>query len=137
MFINFPLINSEKKARKRVGRGIGSTFGKTCGRGMKGQKARTGYSRKLHFEGGQTPLFRTIPKSGFTSRGHLMAELKTTDLRLPENSILTLQLLKDKKLIPQHSKKVKILYSGSLPTILKIVDSEKNIFFTKQASTLF
>lgn len=56
-----------KKASKRVGRGIGSGTGKTCGRGMNGQKSRSGYSQKRGFEGGQMPLIRRIPKRGFTN----------------------------------------------------------------------
>ena len=57
-----------KKVRKRVGRGIGSTLGKTCGRGHKGQKSRSGGFHKVGFEGGQMPLQRRLPKVGFTAR---------------------------------------------------------------------
>lgn len=56
-----------KKDRKRVGRGPGSGLGKTAGRGEKGQKSRSGYSRRLGFEGGQMPLIRRVPKRGFTN----------------------------------------------------------------------
>ena len=55
------------KARKRVGRGIGSGSGKTCGRGHKGQGSRSGYSRSPGFEGGQMPIYRRMPKRGFTN----------------------------------------------------------------------
>ncbi|MCK5222294.1 MAG: 50S ribosomal protein L15, partial [Candidatus Aminicenantes bacterium] len=61
-----PAKGSVKK-RKRIGRGPGSGFGKTAGRGMNGQKSRSGYSRKRGFEGGQMPLIRRIPKRGFTN----------------------------------------------------------------------
>ena len=57
-----------KKDRKRVGRGIGSTLGKTCGRGHKGQKSRSGGFHKVGFEGGQMPLQKRLPKVGFSSR---------------------------------------------------------------------
>jgi large subunit ribosomal protein L15 len=58
----------ERQAKKRVGRGIGSGLGKTCGRGHKGQHSRTGGYHKVGFEGGQMPLQRRVPKFGFTSR---------------------------------------------------------------------
>lgn len=67
-----------KKHSRRVGRGIGSGFGKTCGRGHKGQKARSGGYHKVGFEGGQMPLQRCLPKFGFTSR----KKRYTAELRL-------------------------------------------------------
>lgn len=60
--------HGEKKAKKRVGRGESSGMGKTCGRGNKGQKARTGGKVRIGFEGGQMPLYRRVPKFGFISR---------------------------------------------------------------------
>jgi large subunit ribosomal protein L15 len=69
-----------KKDSKRVGRGIGSGLGKTCGRGHKGQKSRSGGFRKVGFEGGQMPLQRRLPKVGFVSR----KSLTTAELRLHE-----------------------------------------------------
>ena len=64
---NLKPAKGAKKNRKRVGRGPGSNYGKTAGRGMNGQKSRSGYSRKRGFEGGQMPLVRRIPKRGFTN----------------------------------------------------------------------
>src|SRR5579862_8993532 len=75
-----PAAGSKKKA-KRVGRGIGSGKGKTCGKGHKGQKARAGGFHKLGFEGGQMPLQRRIPKSGFRSQKALLREeIRVSDL---------------------------------------------------------
>lgn len=69
MFLNsIHVSEGTKKAPKRVGRGIGSTDGKTCGRGHKGQKARSGGFHKVGFEGGQMPLQRRLPKVGFASK---------------------------------------------------------------------
>jgi large subunit ribosomal protein L15 len=69
MFLNtIHASEGSRKKSKRVGRGIGSTLGKTCGRGHKGQKARSGGFHKVGFEGGQMPLQRRLPKVGFTSR---------------------------------------------------------------------
>ena len=66
-----------KKSRKRVGRGIGSGLGKTAGRGHKGQKSRSGGYHKVGFEGGQMPLYRRVPKVGFSSRvGHVTDEIR-------------------------------------------------------------
>jgi large subunit ribosomal protein L15 len=62
--------NVPRQNRKRVGRGHGNNWGRCCGRGDKGQKSRSGYSRKPYFEGGQIPLFRRLPKRGFTNPNH-------------------------------------------------------------------
>ena len=112
---------SRKKA-KRVGRGIGSTDGKTCGRGHKGQKARAGGYHKVGFEGGQMPLQRRLPKVGFTSR----TKKFTAVVRLDEiNSLLAetidLKILIDANLVPIFAKKVKVILSGELkrPVVIK------------------
>jgi large subunit ribosomal protein L15 len=75
--LNFSFLNSRKKCKKRVGRGPGSGIGKTCGRGHKGQKSRSGYSRKRFFEGGQTPLYRRLPKFGFFSQKSSLLKIIT------------------------------------------------------------
>lgn len=112
---------SRKKA-KRVGRGIGSTDGKTCGRGHKGQKARAGGYHKVGFEGGQMPLQRRLPKVGFTSR----TKKFTAVVRLDEiNSLLAetidLKILIDANIVPIFAKKVKVILSGELkrPVVIK------------------
>ena len=79
---NLRPAEGSKKKSKRVGRGIGSTLGKTCGRGHKGQKSRSGGFHKIGFEGGQMPLQRRLPKVGFTSRkNHLIMDSCPTSLR--------------------------------------------------------
>lgn len=104
-----------KHARRRVGRGIGSGLGKTAGRGHKGQKSRAGGFHKVGFEGGQMPLYRRLPKRGFTSRDqHLYAQIRLSDLqKLPVEEI-DVQALKQAGVIAQAVKFVKVFKSGEL-----------------------
>lgn len=104
-----------KHAKRRVGRGIGSGLGKTAGRGHKGQKSRSGGFHKVGFEGGQMPLYRRLPKRGFTSRGqHLHAQVRLSDLQgLPVDEI-DVQALKQAGVIGQAVKFVKVFKSGEL-----------------------
>jgi large subunit ribosomal protein L15 len=104
-----------KHARRRVGRGIGSGLGKTAGRGHKGQKSRAGGFHKVGFEGGQMPLYRRLPKRGFTSRDqHLYAQIRLSDLqKLPVDEI-DVQALKQAGVIGQAVKFVKVFKSGEL-----------------------
>jgi large subunit ribosomal protein L15 len=101
--------------RRRVGRGIGSGFGKTGGRGHKGQKSRTGGFHKVGFEGGQMPLQRRLPKRGFTSMTrHLTVEVRLSDLeRLPVDEI-DLQALKQAGIVGQSARHAKVIKSGDL-----------------------
>ena len=93
--------------RKRVGRGIGSGTGKTAGRGHKGQKSRSGGNVRLGFEGGQMPLQMRLPKFGFTSR--VNNSFKEVNVKNLEGmKVVSLQTLKDNKLIAKSVKKVKI-----------------------------
>ena len=109
------------KAAKRVGRGIGCGFGKTCGRGHKGQKARSGGRVRPGFEGGQMPMQRRLPKRGFKS--HLLkfnAEVTLTALEqlgLAEVDLLT---LKQSGLVGQIAKNVKVINTGSLSLAVKL-----------------
>jgi len=104
-----------RKKIKRVGRGIGSTDGKTCGRGHKGQKARSGGFHKVGFEGGQMPLQRRLPKVGFTSRvKKFTAQVNLDELDKLVNSVIDIQLLIDENIIPQFSKKAKLFQSGKI-----------------------
>ncbi|WNB75235.1 50S ribosomal protein L15 [Methylomonas koyamae] len=112
---------SRKKA-KRVGRGIGSTDGKTCGRGHKGQKARAGGFHKVGFEGGQMPLQRRLPKVGFTSRTKkYSAEVRLSEINLLNVDLVDIQVLVDNNLVPVFAKKVKVVNTGviSRPLTLK------------------
>ena len=104
-----------RPARRRVGRGIGFGFGKTAGRGHKGQKSRTGGFHKVGFEGGQMPLQRRLPKRGFTAMNqHLSAEVRLSDLeRLPVEEV-DVQVLKQAGVIGQAVRYVKVIKSGEL-----------------------
>ena len=102
-----------KKNSKRVGRGIGSGLGKTCGRGHKGQKSRSGGFHKIGFEGGQMPLQRRLPKVGFTSRKSRFAdELRLNELALVDGDVVDLDALKSANLISREVKTVKVFASG-------------------------
>jgi len=103
------------KARRRVGRGIGSGLGKTAGRGHKGQKSRAGGYHKVGFEGGQMPLQRRLPKRGFKSALlKLNAEVTLGQLQLLEVAEVDLLTLKQAGLVPQRVKNVKVIKSGEL-----------------------
>ena len=102
-----------RKNSKRVGRGIGSGFGKTCGRGHKGQKARAGGSVRPGFEGGQMPLYRRLPKFGFTSRAADSLTLKLGSLSKLTEEVINLNLLLEKRIArAKHGGKVKIVLGG-------------------------
>ena len=106
----------KKKNSKRVGRGIGSGTGKTAGRGHKGQKARAGGYHKVGFEGGQMPLQRRLPKVGFSSRKNDTARLRLGELEFKGNKNITIELLKEKKIISHRAKDVKVFLSGEIKT---------------------
>jgi len=110
------------KPRRRVGRGIGSGLGKTCGSGHKGQKARSGGSVRPGFEGGQMPLQRRLPKFGFSSRvGRITAEVRTSELANLTAEIIDIAALREANLITSVIRRVKIMLSGdvSKPLTLK------------------
>ena len=109
-----PAPGSKKKC-KRVGRGIGSGFGKTCGRGHKGQNARTGGGVKPGFEGGQQPLQRRLPKFGFSSRkARITAEVRLDALAKVDAQVIDLAALKAADLINGNIQRAKIILSGKL-----------------------
>jgi large subunit ribosomal protein L15 len=104
-----------KKARRRVGRGIGSGLGKTSGRGHKGQKSRAGGYHKVGFEGGQMPLQRRLPKRGFKSTtAKYNAEVTLAALQRLGAAEVDMLTLKQAKLIGEMTKNVKIIKSGEL-----------------------
>jgi large subunit ribosomal protein L15 len=109
------------KAKRRVGRGIGSGLGKTAGRGHKGQKARSGGFHKVGFEGGQMPLQRRLPKRGFVSRSRNdVAEVRLSDLaRLPVADI-DLLALKAAGVVPSIAKSAKVIKTGKLDKAVKL-----------------
>jgi large subunit ribosomal protein L15 len=104
-----------KKARRRVGRGIGSGLGKTAGRGHKGQKSRSGGFHKVGFEGGQMPLHRRLPKRGFTMiDDHLHAEVRLSDLQALPVDEIDVQVLKAAGVVGQMVRHVKVIKSGDI-----------------------
>lgn len=110
-----------RPSAKRVGRGIGSGLGKTCGRGHKGQKARAGGFHKVGFEGGQMPLQRRLPKVGFRSRKSLEKdEIRLTELNLVEGDVVDLEALRAAGLLNRVVKSVKIIASGEVTRALTI-----------------
>ena len=115
-----PAVGSKKDAR-RVGRGIGSGFGKTAGRGHKGQKSRTGGFHKVGFEGGQMPLQRRLPKRGFKSLTKKdTAHVRTSELNdLPVDTI-DLLVLKQANVISGNALAAKIFFSGEITKKLNL-----------------
>ena len=123
-----------KRTHLRVGRGASAGQGKTCGRGVKGQRARKGGYHKTGFEGGQMPLQRRLPKIGFKSAMKASrAELTLTDLMRVEGGEVTLQGLIDANLVPEYTKLVKIIVSGKLDKAFTIKD--KAVTATKGAKS--
>jgi large subunit ribosomal protein L15 len=104
-----------KQDAKRVGRGMGSGVGKTCGRGHKGQKSRTGGFTKIGFEGGQMPLQRRLPKIGFRSRkAKRTDEIRLSELHLVEGDVVDMLSLQKSGLITDRIQRAKIIASGKL-----------------------
>ena len=109
-----PAPGSKPRA-KRAGRGIGSGLGKTCARGHKGQKARSGGSVKPGFEGGQMPLQRRVPKFGFTSRTSLVKqEIPTSALNKMTADVIDLTVLQNERIIRKSTRHVKVMLSGEI-----------------------
>ncbi|QCI24010.1 50S ribosomal protein L15 [Buchnera aphidicola (Macrosiphoniella sanborni)] len=120
--------NGARRNRKRLGRGIGSGFGKTSGRGHKGQKSRSGSSIRRGFEGGQMPLYRRLPKFGFNSRKkNITAEVRLSDLS--NFTTVNLEILKKENIIKKNIKYAKIILSGTINKSLII----KGLLVTKGA----
>jgi len=104
-----------KRARHRVGRGVGSGWGKTAGLGHKGQKARAGGFHKLGFEGGQMPLHRRLPKRGFTSpKREATAEVRLSDLARMKAAEIDLAALRAEGVVPREALAAKVILSGKL-----------------------
>ena len=109
------------KAKKRVGRGIGSGSGKTAGSGHKGQKSRSGGTVRPGFGGGQMPLQMRLPKFGFRSRvGRFTAEIRTSELNKVESEVVDLEALVSAKLVASNIKRVKVMLSGEVTKALTI-----------------
>ena len=122
---------AEKTVRRRVGRGIGSGLGKTSGRGQKGQKSRTGGGVRRGFEGGQTPLYRRLPKRGFKNiNSKTYTEVTLSMLNKSEATDVTPETLLAEKIIGKINDGVVILGSGKLEKKLTV----KATRFTKAAA---
>ena len=109
--------------KKRVGRGPGSGLGKTAGRGEKGQKSRSGYSRKIGFEGGQMPLHRRLPKRGFTNifkKRWLEISLASLEQHFEADAEITPEVLHDRGLIKKASYDVVVLGNGEVSKPLRV-----------------
>ena len=122
---------SEKRvARKRVGRGMGSGTGKTSGKGHKGQKARSGGGVRRGFEGGQTPLYRRLPKRGFTNiHAKTYTEVTLTMLNKSKVNDVTVETLLADKIISKANDGIVILATGKLDKKLNV----KAVRFTAKA----
>ncbi len=111
-----------KHAIKRVGRGIGSGLGKTCGRGHKGQKSRAGGFHKVGFEGGQMPMHRRLPKRGFISLSRAFkAEIRLSDLNALPVDTVDLLVLQQAGLVSQMVKNVRVMLAGAIEKPVKLV----------------
>lgn len=114
-----------RQKRKRLGIGEGSGLGKTCGKGTKGQKSRSGYSRKAGFEGGQMPLYRRLPKFGFTSRARVREEniyrvVNVGEIEAIGMDHVTVEALEKAGLISSRKIRVKLLGGGELKRKLTV-----------------
>ncbi len=104
-----------RSQKKRVGRGMGSGLGKTCGRGHKGQKSRSGGKVRPGFEGGQQPLQMRLPKFGFNSaRAKFTAQVTLSEIASMDTDTIDLQTLKDANILKGSIKSAKVILSGSI-----------------------
>jgi large subunit ribosomal protein L15 len=122
-----------KSDRHRVARGVGSGWGKTAGRGHKGQRARSGGYHKVGFEGGQMPLHRRLPKRGFVSPTRAdIAEVRTSELQAIEATEIDLDALKAAGIVSRRALAAKVILSGELKRKLSL----KEILVTKGARSM-
>ncbi len=127
---NLKPAEGSKQAVRRVGRGIGSGFGKTAGRGHKGQKSRAGGFHRIGFEGGQMPLQRRLPKRGFKSlAAQTRAEVRLSDLEALGADVIDILTLKQAGLVSGLVKTVKVILSGEITKSLTL----KGLLVTKGA----
>ncbi|NIM43291.1 MAG: 50S ribosomal protein L15 [Hydrogenophaga sp.] len=120
---NIKPADGAKHVKRRVGRGIGSGLGKTAGRGHKGQKSRAGGYHKVGFEGGQMPLQRRLPKRGFKSAQlQFNAEVTLAQLNAIDATDIDVLTLKQLGLVPQLTKRVKLIKSGEITRAVTLKD---------------
>ncbi len=119
-----------RKTRLRVGRGASAGQGKTCGRGVKGQRARKGGYHKVGFEGGQMPLQRRLPKTGFRSKvAPTVAEVRLSELAKVEGTVIDLDSLKKAGVVAAQSLRARIVSSGKIARAVTV----KGVHVTKGA----
>ena len=119
-----------RKARLRVGRGASAGQGKTCGRGVKGQRARKGGYHKVGFEGGQMPLQRRLPKTGFRSKvAPTVAEVRLSELAKVTGDLIDLASLKAANVVPEQALRARIVASGEFAKAVTV----KGVHVTKGA----
>src|SRR4030095_2810586 len=112
---------NSRKVRLRVGRGPPAGPGKTCGRGVKGQRARKGGYHKVGFEGGQMPIQRRLPKVGFRSKmAPLVAEVRLNELARVEGGVIDLASLKRANLVPAQAERARIMRSGEITVAVTV-----------------
>lgn len=122
--------DGSKRSPKRVGRGIGSTDGKTAGRGHKGQKSRSGGFSKVGFEGGQMPLQRRLPKRGFASAtARYKAEVRLYHIEAMDADVIDMEALQKAGLVKHDTRKVKVINTGELTRAVTV----KGLAVTKGA----
>lgn len=113
-----PALGAKKTAQRR-GRGIGSGLGKTGGRGVKGQTSRSGSSISAGFEGGQMPIYRRLPKFGFTSQSALKTvEVRLSELNKIQGDVVSIEALKEANIIRGDMKRARIILSGKIERAL-------------------
>ena len=121
-----------KKTKKRVGRGSSSGWGKTSGRGQKGQKSRSGGGVRPGFEGGQLPLQKRLPTFGFRSRISMVtSEVRISEIESMSAEVINIESLKSAGLIRKNIKRARIMLSGTVTRAVEIADS--NIIVTSGA----
>ena len=119
-----------KKVHRRVGRGASAGQGKTCGRGVKGQRARKGGYHKVGFEGGQMPIQRRLPKFGFRSKiAPLVAEVRLSELAKVKGDVIDLDVLRATNLVPEFAERARIVLSGGISRAVTV----KGVHLTKGA----
>ncbi len=126
-----------KRPRLRVGRGASAGQGKTCGRGVKGQRARKGGYHKVGFEGGQMPLQRRLPKVGFRSAMKMTrAEVRLSELAKIEAQVIDLEALKTAGVVPVFAERAKVVLSGEIkkPVTLKGIGVTKGALAAIEAA---
>jgi large subunit ribosomal protein L15 len=127
--------SGSKRPRLRVGRGASAGQGKTCGRGVKGQRARKGGYHKVGFEGGQMPIQRRLPKVGFRSRmARTRAEVRLSELAKVTGDVVDLESLKKAGVVPMEAERAKVVLSGDIKKAVTLkAEKDGHVAATKGA----